>query len=148
MFEMWRERRGEQQRNPAQRRYVRRFLPTMAAYVVILFAVTGYFRDHHPSGVLLVLLSVLPALPLVAAIGVIGLYLSEERDEFVRHRLILAMIGGTGVLLTITTVWGFLEMNAVVPHFPTFLAFPLFCAAFGLIQCAMGVRDRMTGEQP
>jgi heme A synthase len=148
MFEIWRERRREQQRNPAQRRYVRRFLPMMAAYVVILFAVTAYFRDHHPTGALLVLLSVLPALPLLGAIGVIGVYLSEERDEFVRHRLVLAMIGGTGVLLAITTVWGFLEMNAVVPHFPTFLAFPLFCAAFGLIQCAMGVRDRMTGERP
>jgi hypothetical protein len=147
MFEMYRARWREQQRNPAQRRYVRRFLPMMLAYVVMLFAVTWYFRDHHPTGVLLALLSVLPALPLLGAIGVMGLYLAEERDEFIRHRLVSAMIGGTGILLAITTTWGFLEMNAVLPHFPTFLAFPLFCGAFGLVQCVMALRDHLSGER-
>ena len=148
MLDMWRERWREQRRNPAQRRYVRRFLPMMALYAVVLFAVTGYFRAHHPAGAWLALLSVLPALPLLGGIAVIGLYLVEERDEFIRQRLVMAMIGGIGVLLAITTVWGFLEMNAVVPHFPTFLAFPLFCAAFGLIQCVVAVRDRVAGDRP
>ena len=50
MFESYRERLREQQRNPAQRRYVRRFLPLMVSYVVLLMAVMAYLRDHHPVG--------------------------------------------------------------------------------------------------
>ena len=147
MFESYRARVREQRRNPAQRRYIRRFMVLMGGYVVLLMAVTAYLRDHHPTGAPLILLSVLPALPLLGTIGVIAMYIAEEKDEFIRHRLVTAMLGGIGILLAITTVWGFLELHDAVPHFPTFLGFPLFCGAFGLTQCALNVRDRLTGDE-
>jgi len=147
MFESYRERLREQQRNPAQRRYVRRFLPLMVSYVVLLMAVMAYLRDHHPVGAPLILLSALPALPLLGTIGVIALYIAEEKDEFIRHRLVTAMLGGVGILLAVTTVWGFLELNEAVPHFPTFLTYPFFVGAFGLTQCALNLRDRLSGDR-
>lgn len=131
--------------NPAQRRYLRRFLPAMLAYAVVLCACTWLIRHHQPHGLPLFLLSGLPAVPLVAGIAVMGAYLIEERDEFIRARLVTAMIGGLGVMLAITTVWGFLENGGAVAHFPTFLTFPIWCGCFGLWQCAMGIRDRMAG---
>jgi hypothetical protein len=131
--------------NPAQRRYLWRFFPCMIAYALLLIACTWAIKHTHPSGALLVLYSLLPALPLVGAIGVMGLYLVEEQDEFLRARLVTAMIGGIGVTLAVTTVWGFLENGGVVAHFPTFLAFPLWCAAFGLMQCAINLRDHYAG---
>lgn len=131
--------------NPAQRRYVRRFMPTMAMYVVTLFACVWGINRAEPQGVLLVLLSVLPSLPILGVIVVMGLYLSEERDEFIRARLVTAMVGGIGITLAVTSVWGFLENSGVVPHFMTMLAFPLWCGSFGLVQCAMSLRDRLTG---
>jgi hypothetical protein len=88
---------------------------------------------------------VLPAVPLLGVILVMGLYLTEERDEFVRNRLVTSMIGGLGVVLAITTVWGFLEQGGVAWHFPTFLTFPLWCAGMGIVQCLLNLRDRMTG---
>jgi hypothetical protein len=131
--------------NPAQRRYVRRFFPAMGAYVVVLFACTWAAKTYDPQGGALILLSLLPALPLLAVIAVMGMYLTEESDEFIRARLVTSMIGGLGVTLAFTTVWGFLEHGGVVPHFETFLAFPLWCGSFGLVQCFLNLRDRMSG---
>lgn len=134
-----------QRLNPAQRRYIRRFMPTMAMYVVTLFACVWWMHYAEPQGALLVLLSVLPSLPILGVIVVMGLYLAEERDEFIRTRLVTAMVGGIGITLAVTSVWGFLENGGVVPHFMTMLAFPLWCGSFGLVQCAMGLRDRLAG---
>lgn len=133
-------------RNPAQRRYLMRFFPAMLGYVVTLFACTLAIRLYQPHGAALVALAVLPALPILAVIAVMGLYLVEERDEYLRSRLVTAMIGGVGILLAATTVWGFLEDRGVIVHFPTYLAFPLWCGAFGLVQCGMTLRDRMGGR--
>lgn len=138
--------RRDEKLNAAQRRYLRRFFPAMTMYVLVLFACTAMIRDLKPQGALLALLSVAPALPIVAAILVMGAYLIEERDEFIRTRLATAMLGGLGVMLVITTVWGFLENGGAVGHFPTFLTFPVWCGCFGLWQCAMGLRDRLAGD--
>ncbi|RYY22911.1 MAG: hypothetical protein EOP62_21890 [Sphingomonadales bacterium] len=132
-------------RNPAQRRYIARFIPSMLAYVIVLFACTWAMRVYQPTGIALYVLSVLPSLPILAVLAVMGLYLREEQDEFIRFRLATAMIVGMGILLAITSVWGFLEEGAGIVHFPTFLAFPIWCGAFGLVQCYMSLRDRAAG---
>ncbi len=130
--------------NPAQRRYLRRFMPLMVSYAIILIGVSAAQRHGHIGGATLGAMSVLPAIPLVGVIIVMGLYLREERDEFVRNKLVMAMLGGTGILLAATTVWGFLENNGMVGHPPTFLAFPFWCGAMGITQCAMALHDRLT----
>ncbi|UZK67863.1 hypothetical protein [Sphingomonas sp. M1-B02] len=135
-----------QRHNAAQRRYIRRFMPTMISYVVVLFACTWLMRFHPPQGAMLVVLSALPALPLLAVIGVMGVYLAEEADEFLRARLVTAMLGGLAATLAVTTIWGFLENGGVVPHFETMLTFPLWCGSFGLVQCGLSLRDRLAGE--
>jgi hypothetical protein len=136
-----------QRRNPAQRRYVARFFTSMFLYVAFFLSSTWAIRELHPEGAGLFLLALLPAVPLLVVIGVMGLYLVEERDEFIRTRLVTAMMGGIGVLLAVLTVWGFLEDREVVAHFPTFLAFPLWCGAFGLVQCGLNLRERLSPAQ-
>ena len=42
-----------QKRNPAQQRYVVRFIPTMFSYVLVLFAATYLIRFWHPTGIAL-----------------------------------------------------------------------------------------------
>ena len=136
---------AKQKLNPAQRRYMGRFIPAMTAYVVVLFACTWVAKQYDPHGAALFILSLLPALPLLAVLVVMGVYLAEEADEFIRARLVTAMLGGIGITLAFTTVWGFLENGGVVPHFATFLAFPLWCGSFGLTQCLLNLRDRLSG---
>lgn len=130
----------------AGRRYLRRFWPTMVAYVVALFGATWAIRHYSPEGPLLVALSVLPALPVIAAIGVMGLYIVEESDEYLRQRVVTGMLIGIGFSLSVMTAWGFMEEAGVLPHLPGYFAFVLWCAGWGAGQCAMGLRDRFSGE--
>jgi hypothetical protein len=137
--------------NPAQRRYIRRFLPAMLGYVVLLFTSNMLMHRWHPGGTALAALAILPAVPLVAVIAIMGVYLAEERDDFLRVRLVTAMLVGLGVLLAVATIWGFLQLADVIGSPPTFLAFPLWCGAFGLAQAAMWLADKLSdrrGEAP
>ena len=131
--------------SPAAKRYLRRFIPTMIAYVVLLTAANWVVEARHPVGAALVALAVLPALPIVGVIAVIGLYVVEETDEYLRRRIVSAMLAGLAVMLSLATVWGFLEEAGVAPHLPAYWAFVLWCLGWGIAQCVMGLGDRLTG---
>lgn len=120
--------------SPAARRYLTRFMPTMTVYVAALMASIFIMRGSELAGPLLWLLAVLPALPLVGIIAIIGLYLVEETDEFQRTVLVQCILWGAGVTLSAATVWGFLENADLIPHMPAFMWFPVFCASMGLAQ--------------
>ena len=132
-------------RSPASRRYLKRFMPTMIAYVVLLFLAVWILKHLHPTGVALVLVAILPALPILGVIGVLGLYIIEERDEYVRQRIVTSMLIGLAVTLGAATIWGFLEQARAVIHLPAYFAFALWCASWGLAQGALALRDRMGG---
>ncbi|MGC6400221.1 hypothetical protein ACNI3Q_06520 [Sphingomonas sp. FW199] len=130
----------------ATRRYLRRFMPTMATYMAALFFANWAIRQWDPQGAALVLLSVLPALPIVILLWVIGRLIVETTDEYVRQTMVTAMLGGTGLMLAVTTVWGFLEDGGVLPHLPAYWAFVLWCAGWGITQCVLALRERAGGE--
>jgi hypothetical protein len=129
----------------ANKRYVRRFLPTMAAYVAVLFASIWTINNWHPTGAALVAISVAPSIPIIGAIVIMGLYVNEEPDEYLRRQMVVAMLGGTAVTLAVATVIGFLQIGKVLENVEAFWAFPLWCASWGLIQCAMVLNNRRTG---
>ncbi len=129
----------------AGRRYIKRFFPTMAAYVAALIGANWAINAWQPSGAALVALSILPALPIIGVIGVIGLYIVEETDEYIRQRIITAMMVGLAIMLSLASAWGFLEEGGVVPHVPAYWAFIVWCAAWGLAQCGQNLRDRFAG---
>jgi hypothetical protein len=129
----------------AGRRYLKRFWPTMIAYVVALFGATWTIRHYDPHGAALVVFSVLPALPVIAVIGVRGLYIVEETDEYLRQRVVSGMLVGIGFSLSVMTAWGFMEEAGVLPHLPGYFAFILWCAGWGAAQCVGGLRERLSG---
>ena len=114
------------QKNPATRRYLFRFIPTMVAYVAVLLFVEWHIHRFHPTGALLYGLAVLPAIPIIGIIVVVGLYLAEEKDEFLRNLLIQSMLWGLGAIMALTTVWGFLQIFTHIHRFQPFMTFPLF----------------------
>lgn len=129
-------------RTPAAARYLRRFVPTMVAYMVLLFGANWVMDSQHPTGIALAVVAILPALPIVGVITVIGLYILEESDEYQRQQAVTGMLFGLGFMLTLATVWGFLEEAAVVPHIKAYWAFVTWCLGWGLAQCALKLRDR------
>jgi hypothetical protein len=116
--------------SPANRRYLARFIPTMVAYVVTILGVGWLFENDPPQGNIKYLIAILPALPIVGVIIIIGRYLVEETDEFMRMRHVLALLFAMGITLSLCTIWGFAENYAGAPHINAFFAFPLFCAAW------------------
>ena len=112
--------------NAAARRYTRRFLLTMLVYAAVLVFDVWYFTRFHPAGAGAYLLAVLPALPIVGVIVVVGLYLVEEKDEFQRTILVQSMLCSIGATLSITTVWGFLENFTGVHPLQPYVVFPMF----------------------
>lgn len=128
--------------SPAGRRYLKRFIPAMIAYAVLIFGASFAFRDPGLTGPLAWAIAVAPAVPIVAVIAIMGLYVKEETDEFQRRVLIESMLWGFGVTLTVTTVSGFLEMYVHTPGLQSFWAFPIFCLAMGVSQLFVRRRYR------
>lgn len=127
---------------PAIARYRRRMGVAMMAYCVALLASIALLKNGALSGPLLWIAAAAPAGPILWVLTVMGLYLKEEDDELERAIHVEAMLWGLGVVLGVSTVWGFLSNAEVVPAPPLFLTFPLFCAAWGFSQAFIRRRYR------
>jgi hypothetical protein len=118
----------------AAKRYTYRTLVAMPFYLILLFSTILILRHDHPSRPLAILLAILPSIPIVAIIVIVGLYLKEETDEFQRSIFQQTLLWSMGCVLAITSVWGLLEMMiANLPHLPIFYIFPGFWLFFGIL---------------
>lgn len=119
----------------ATRRYLFRLVPTMAVYVLFVFFSKWSFQHLHPTGSSVYLLALLPALPMVGSLAIVGLYIAEESDEFERFILVQSLLCGLGGALAVSTIWGVLEEFAQAPHhsaFYSYLFFWIFMAISGV----------------
>jgi len=126
----------------AGRRYIYRLAPTMFLYVVFLFIAQRTFHHHHPTGWVVYLLAILPALPLVGSLAIVGLYIAEESDEFERSIIVQSMLWGLGAALSVGTIWGFLEDFAQAPHISMFYVYFCFWIVMGASQPIIRMRYR------
>jgi surface polysaccharide O-acyltransferase-like enzyme len=124
--------------NVAQRRYTVRFLSMMSLYVVSIVGVSWTFGTSPPAGETKYLLAALPALPIIGILVVLGRYLVEERDEFMRHRHMVAMLLATGIVLSFCATWGLLEFFAQVPPIGLFHVSWGFFATWGFCSAVVG----------
>ncbi len=127
----------------ANRRYLMRFFPSMTAYVVLLLGSNRVEALYHPTGAALIVLAVLPALPIIAVIWAMGMAVVEQPDEYVRRKLVHAMLIATALMLAVMTMWSFLEDTGAVPAKPVHLAFPLWCAGLLAGQTWLWARERI-----
>ncbi|MCP3733868.1 hypothetical protein M9979_03120 [Sphingomonas sp. RP10(2022)] len=102
--------------SPAQRRYNWRVVILAIVYAAVLLPVCWLFARHLVHGPLAYLLGALPALPVSGFFVAIGLYLAQERDEYLRMLLVRQSLIATGVAMTAATFWGFLEGFDLLPH--------------------------------
>ena len=128
--------------NMAQRNYMIRML--IAAGLCLVFALVAKlgFRYGHASGVVGYVVAILPAFPIMGALVGTGLYMAEEKDEFRRATLIQSLLGGIGLTLSATTVWGFLEDFSLAPHMSLVWIYPMFWIFTGLTSPFISMRYR------
>ncbi len=115
----------------AKRRYFAGFSLSMAIYVVLVFGVSLSIKRLGVEGPLLYVLAVLPSLPLVYSIYVMGRYLMEM-DEYQRAMQTRRMLAGIGATLAVCSAWGFLEVFADAPRLDLYLVYPMFSMFWGL----------------
>jgi len=128
---------------PANKRYQRRVMVTMSVYVVMLFAAIYLVKHTHPHGWVLYAISVLPALPLLAYMGAMGVYLQEEKDEYVRLMTMRSLVVGTAVLLMVIVVSDFLRAISGAAPLAPFASWVTFFMAFGAAQGVQKMRNRV-----
>ena len=133
-------------KSKAGRTYTRRIAVAMSLYCVALFAATWALRHGDPGRAAAVALSILPALPIVAVLVIVGLYLREEQDEYQRALLNEALLWAMGGTLAVTSVWGFLETFHQAPHFPALYVFMLFWLFVGLAGLVQRLRFRAASD--
>lgn len=120
-------------KNPAYRAYLRRFWPAIAAYVAAIFLASAVLgRPNSPTGAFAYALAILPALPLIGIFWIIGLYLVEEKDEYLRMLMVRQILIATGFTLSLATLWGFLEIYADASHIPLFYVTVTWFGGWGL----------------
>jgi hypothetical protein len=129
-------------KSKAERRYIYRLAPTMIAYVVFLFLAQWIFHHYHPTGLLAYLLAILPALPIIGSLAIVGLYIAEESDEFLRSILVESMLWGLGGALSVGTVWGFVEEFTNAPHLSIFYVYVFFWIFMGVSKPFVAMKYR------
>jgi hypothetical protein len=125
--------------NVAQRRYAFRFLSMMTLYTVSVVWVGWTFGTNPPAGQAKYFLAALPALPIIGVLFVLGRYLFEEADEFLRHRHMVSLLLATGIMLSFCATWGFLELFGLVPQIGVFHISWGFFAGWGFASALVGL---------
>lgn len=104
----------------------------MCIYVVGLIAAKYLTSRHLVDGTWVWILALIPGLAVVGAFAAIGMLIVEQRDEFIRLLLVRQTLIATGMALSISTVWGFLENFGLVPHADAYWIAVVWFIGFGL----------------
>lgn len=116
----------------AAKRYARRIGIAVVIYGVVFLSVMVVARENPPHGPIAWLLALAPAIPLLAVLVAMGLYLREEDDEFQRALQLESAMWASLALMSVATVWGFLLQFRLVAPPPLWAAFPVWAVFLSL----------------
>lgn len=118
--------------NPAYRRYMRRFIPATAIYLLFIALATWMIPDDAKISFTTVAISLLPGFAILVWIWAMARLLIELDDEYLRMLEIRKFLVATGLTLSVCSVWGVLELFVPVPTLPVFMVFPMWCLGMGV----------------
>lgn len=122
-------------------RYTKGIMIASVAYMLGLgLAITIHDRSGL-EGLTGFIIAMLPVVPIFGMIYVMGRYLAEEQDEYLRYRAVTASMVGLALVLGVGSFWGFLETFEMVPHVPGWWAVPIWAVGMGLGQFWLKIRD-------
>jgi hypothetical protein len=114
----------------ANRRYLKEFLPAMAAYVVVLFISVTLINISPSSAWWRIPLALSPVVPVIFAMIAYMRFVSRI-DELQRRIQFEALAFGFGTSGILTFSYSFLE-GVGFPHLPLVFVFPLMIALWGI----------------
>ena len=108
-------------RTQAWKNYNIRVVWLTAVYSVLLIAAVYGFKHHLFSGLTAYVAAVLPALPIIGIFAVMGRYLVEEQDEYIRALMVRQSLWASAFTLSVATIWGFLESFELAGHVDSYM---------------------------
>lgn len=124
----------------ASSHYNRRMLVASMLYVITLMGAIWLSKVATYPAPVYVAIAIAPSLPIIGMVWAMARLLVEEEDEYLRSRHIHHSLVATGIVLTLATVWGFLEQFNVVVHIPAYWVFPAWAIGLGISQLWSAVR--------
>lgn len=127
--------------SPAMARYNLRLQISSMLYMAGLFVALFAYKRLYMAGAVLWLLALLPSIGTLGMIRAMARLIVEETDEYIRLRLAKAALFAIGLVLVVTTIWGFFEQFSLVPHVPSWAVLPIFALSLGVANLARWVRE-------
>jgi hypothetical protein len=118
----------------ARRNYLRRTLTATTVYLIALFLCMRWVRAIPLDPWMRYGVAVLPAAPMIAVLAILGRYLREETDEYLKMLTMRSLLVATGALLGILAINDFLRVIAHGESFGPFVCFVVFFVTFGIAQ--------------
>lgn len=115
-------------RHPAFRRYGLRMAAVAALYITGIMAAVKLLPDNAHASPASIAIALLPGIAVLGFIWTLGRLLVELDDEYLRLLTVRQFMVATGLLLSLASIWGILELFTDVPRVPVFYAFPVWCA--------------------
>ena len=112
-----------------QRRYVQLFSSSIIFTAFLTLMVRTLFKDYHPIGPFAWLLAIIPALPFIGTAVIASRYIANEKDEFIRAQVLLALLQGSFITLIFTIVYSFLQNFLVISGPPAMVYVDVFLIA-------------------
>ena len=116
------------------KRFLWRVLGLTGAYLAAILLASMYLTRHPSVGVGLYALSLVPAVPVLVVIVSVGVYLRDEKDEYLRWITVKSLLWASGITLTAATVASFLDAVTQFRPDPSPHAVVAFWATFGFLQ--------------
>ena len=124
------------QASAALRIFNRRIIGASLVYAALLTAAVLAERQLAPGLAARAALALLPGVALVAVFVVVGRYLVDEADEYLRGVMVRKILWATGATLVLATIWGFLDEFTVVPRLPMWHVTVCWLACLGVLDVA------------
>ena len=112
-----------------QRRYVQLFSSSIIFTAFLTLMVRTLFKDYHPTGSFAWLFAIIPALPFIGTTVIASRYIANEKDEFIRAQVLLALLQGSFITLIFTIVYSFLQNFLVISGPPAMVYVDVFLIA-------------------
>jgi hypothetical protein len=120
------------QLSPLQRRSIRLFGANLALAATLSLATRDLFKDAHAAAPLLYLMALLPTIPVIGIITVVGRYLTREVDDFIRTLVVQSLLWGLGITFAVDTYLGGLFAHPEIFRLIPILNIDLFCVSVGI----------------
>jgi hypothetical protein len=119
-------------KSKAMVRYNRRVIVSSMIYVAALLTGMAIVRYYHPPSAVRVVVAVAVAVPVIFMLRAMALLLKEETDEYLRLLHVRQNLIATGFLLTVATLYGFLNAFDIAPRVDAWAAVPLWALGLGI----------------